>query len=84
MHGVTSSYLDSVHETRIIEHSRKTVILCDSSKFGRVSNVLVASLKAVDVMITDRGLDPAVAAALEQVGVEVELAGPEGNTRARG
>lgn len=78
-HGVTSSYLDAVHETKIIEHSRKTVILCDSSKFGRVSNVLIAPLKSVDVLITDSGLDPAVAAAFEQAGVQVEIARPSGD-----
>lgn len=78
--GVTSSYMDAVYESRIIEHSRKTVVLCDSSKLGRVSNVEVAPLSAVDVLITDRGLNPEVAAAIRELGVEVELAGPMGDS----
>ncbi len=81
-HGLTSSYLDAVQETKIIEHSRKTVVLCDSSKFGRVSNVLIAPLKLIDVLITDTGLDPAIAAAYEQAGVRLELAGPMGDDSA--
>lgn len=77
-HGITSSYLDAAYETKIVEHSRKTVILCDSSKFGRVSNVLMAPVKAVDLLITDCRLDAEIADAYKEAGVEVELAGPMG------
>ena len=74
--GITSSYLDATHETQVIEHSRKTVVLCDSSKFSRVSNVRIAPLSAVDVVITDTGASPDLVAAIRELGVEVELAGP--------
>lgn len=79
--GITTSYLDS-SEARIIEHSRKTIVLCDSSKFGRISNVLVTPLKAVDVIVTDRNIDSKIARALSEMGIEVDIAGPAGEDNA--
>jgi len=53
----------------LIAGARRTVVLADHTKIGRVEFVLVAPVSAVDTLITDSGLD-------EELADEVEAAGP--------
>ena len=66
-------------ERKIMENSRKTVVLCDSSKFGRFSNVKVGPVSLIDVLITDPGVSPDVVQQLTAQGVEVVVAEPAHN-----
>lgn len=74
--GITESDLNVALMCRqIVEHSRKTIGLCDSSKFRRYSRARVGPASLLDVLITDPGIDPAMAEWLEGEGIEVVKAG---------
>ncbi|MEQ9692534.1 DeoR/GlpR family DNA-binding transcription regulator [Bauldia litoralis] len=59
-----------------LTQATRRVVLCDSSKFGRVSLVHVARLDAFDTLITDAAPPADIAAALAAAGVETIIAGP--------
>jgi DeoR family fructose operon transcriptional repressor len=52
----------------------RTVGLIDASKFGRASLVSIAAAQDFDVIVTDDGLDEAVAEDCRAVGVRLEIA----------
>jgi DeoR family fructose operon transcriptional repressor len=61
-------------ERKMIEVSRKIVIVADHTKFGRAAMVPLAPLDAADVLVSDAGLDAAFGTLLRSHGVEVVLA----------
>jgi DeoR family glycerol-3-phosphate regulon repressor len=75
----TSGVYDYAIEEAELKHifmtqATRKVLLCDSSKFGRVSLVQVAQLDEFDVLVTDAPPPPNIAAALEAAGVETIIA----------
>jgi DeoR family fructose operon transcriptional repressor len=52
----------------------ETYLLADHSKFGVKSVVFFADVKDVDVVITDRGVDPAMLLELDRRHVRTEIA----------
>ncbi|WP_370828796.1 hypothetical protein [Fournierella massiliensis] len=48
-------------------------VVADSSKFGRASLVRICPIHAVEAIITDGGVDPEQAAAVENCGVRLIL-----------
>ena len=58
----------------VINNSSKNFVLCDSSKFGKTALVSYADLDAVNVIITDSGLDPQITGNLISAGTEIILA----------
>jgi DeoR family transcriptional regulator of aga operon len=56
-----------------VEIAKKTVAVCDSSKFGRRSLSLIAPSTALHEIITDRGAPKSDLRSLKQAGVEVTL-----------
>ena len=50
------------------------VVLCDSSKFERMSVVRICGFDAVDILITDTAPPPALKAALEEADVRLLIA----------
>jgi len=67
----------NLHEAKVnrvmVEVAKKTVAVCDSSKFGRRSLSLIAPPSALQEVITDRGAAKSDIRALKQAGVEVTL-----------
>ena len=63
----------------LVERSRVTVVLADSSKFGRVSHVEQCSVDMIDVLVTDCHVNPGIVSALTERGVEVVVAGSPDN-----
>jgi DeoR/GlpR family transcriptional regulator of sugar metabolism len=61
-------------EQKMIEVSRRVIIVADSSKFGRTAMVPLAPLDIADVVVCDQGLAPEHRAMLEAAGIEVVLA----------
>lgn len=53
--------------------ARRSILLVDSGKFGKVALHAFAPLCKFDLVITDRGLDPATADALKADGVNLRL-----------
>ncbi|WP_410012361.1 DeoR/GlpR family DNA-binding transcription regulator [Sodalis sp. C49] len=59
-----------------LNRSGYTVVLCDSSKFQRMSLVNIAPLEGVDMLITESSPPPAIALALEAARIKVVIAPP--------
>jgi len=77
--GITTVDQDAALTVRkIIEHSVKVVLLCDSSKFGRFSYARVGPVGLINVLVTDRDADRSVVEGLAAEGIEVVMAGPPG------
>src|SRR5271156_2766050 len=73
-HGLTTPNLLEAKVNRVmVEIAKKTVAVCDSSKFGRRSLSLIAPPSALHEVITDRGIPKADQRVLKQAGVEVTL-----------
>ncbi|MEW8977978.1 MAG: DeoR/GlpR family DNA-binding transcription regulator [Symbiobacterium sp.] len=56
---------------RMIAAARKVVVVADSTKAGRVAFATVAPVSKMDMLITDRGMDPRLAGELMAWGVQV-------------
>jgi DeoR family fructose operon transcriptional repressor len=74
-HGLTTSraaLADTLNAAA--DCARKTVGLLDSTKFKRDSLMTVRSAQSLDVIITDDGLDPAIAEEFRAAGVNLVVA----------
>jgi DeoR/GlpR family transcriptional regulator of sugar metabolism len=60
--------------TLLIERSRKTIVVADSTKIGRRGFTPIAPVTAVDVLVTDEHADAGELAALREAGIDVHLA----------
>jgi Transcriptional regulators of sugar metabolism len=56
---------------RMIDSSLRTIILADSSKFGRRGFGRVCSLDKIDVIITDSDIPEVMAKSIEEIGIEL-------------
>lgn len=56
---------------KLMERSRRTVLLADSSKFGRVSLARFADMEQVDVLVTDDDAESDVLDALQDMQIKV-------------
>jgi DeoR family transcriptional regulator, fructose operon transcriptional repressor len=73
-HGLTTPDLaEAAVKQAIIAASHRVVVLADHTKLGRVDLARVAPITAVDTLVTDSGVDAAVAAEIEESGVRVVL-----------
>jgi len=76
--GLTYPLLEEVDAKRaMIDAASEVILLADHSKFGREALVRVASITAVHRIITTPGIDPAEAAAIRDLGIDLILATPE-------
>jgi transcriptional regulator, deoR family len=60
---------------KMIRTAQKTVVLADSSKFGRRGFARICGMDDVDTIITDNHVSPAVARSIEELGIELIIAG---------
>lgn len=78
--GITADGLFdySIEDTEVkrvyLGRSSHKVVLCDASKFQRMSLVRVSGFDAIDTLVTDALPPPDIAAALQAAGVDVILA----------
>jgi DeoR family transcriptional regulator, fructose operon transcriptional repressor len=63
---------DAAIKKMIISHSKKTIALIDSSKFGRTAFSQVCPCKDVDVLVTEKEPDQNLKKALLKSGVKIE------------
>lgn len=72
-HGLTTPDLaEAAVKRAVIAAGRRVVLLADSAKHGQEHFARFADLAEVDLLITDTGLSPADAAAIEAAGTEVQ------------
>src|SRR6202046_151157 len=69
----TPNLLEAKVNRVMVEVAKRTVAVCDSSKFGRRSLSLIAPPSALKEVITDRAVPKTDLRALKQAGIEVTL-----------
>jgi DeoR family transcriptional regulator, aga operon transcriptional repressor len=70
--GITNSNIEEAQlNKRMMQASLKTIILSDSSKFGRRGFGKICKLDQVDVIITDSGISESMAKMIEETGIEL-------------
>jgi DeoR family transcriptional regulator of aga operon len=73
--GVTTSNVEEAELNKaMMGVALKTVVLCDSSKFGRKGFGKICGLDKIDVVVTDEGVSPSMIRLLEEQGIEVLVA----------
>ena len=73
-YGLSTPNLQEAKVNRMmVEVARRTVAVCDSSKFGRRSLSLIVPPRAIHQVITDRGIGKADVRTLKKRGIEVTL-----------
>ncbi len=74
-HGLTTpDHGEAATKRAIVDSGQLVVALVDSSKIGQEQTVRFADLRDIDVVVTDRGIDPRTVEAIERRGVEVRVA----------
>jgi DeoR family transcriptional regulator of aga operon len=73
-HGLsTPNLLEARVNRAMMDIAKSTVVVCDSSKFGKRSLSLIAEPAAVQRVITDRGIPKGDLNALKKSGIEVTI-----------
>ena len=73
-HGLTTNFVEAAEVSRTMaRHCDKTVLVVDSSKFGKRGFTQVLPLSEIDVLITDNGISSETKACAEASGVEVTV-----------
>jgi DeoR family transcriptional regulator, galactitol utilization operon repressor len=73
-HGLTTNFVEAAEVSRTMaRHCEKTVLVVDSSKFGKRGFTQVMPLKEIDVLITDDGITAEMKAYTESCGVTVHI-----------
>ncbi len=73
--GLTTPSIELAQmKTILIDFADQTILLSDSSKFGRASFVKFADIHNVDIVITDTGLLESQIKELEQVDITLDIA----------
>jgi DeoR/GlpR family transcriptional regulator of sugar metabolism len=71
--ATTANVLMAEVDRMMADHARKTVLVTDSSKFGRKGFVPVKAVSAYHTIITDNGAPAEIVQAIRDMGVEVLL-----------
>jgi DeoR/GlpR family transcriptional regulator of sugar metabolism len=75
-YGITTTEIrEATLNKMMIAAAQKTIVLADSSKFGRRGFAKIADIDAVDVIITDAGISPKMIKKIEDLGIELIIAG---------
>jgi DeoR family transcriptional regulator, aga operon transcriptional repressor len=69
----TPNLLEAKVNRVMVEVAKRTVAVCDSSKFGRRSLSLIAAPSALHAVITDRSVPKSDVRALQKTGIEVTI-----------
>jgi DeoR family galactitol utilization operon repressor len=72
--GITADHVEAAEFVKVAAgQSDQSVLLADSSKYGRAGFAEIMELKGIDGIITDTGLPDAARSKLEEHGLPVEL-----------
>lgn len=73
-YGITTTNMMEASLNRVMMQSaQKTIVLADSSKFGRRGFSKISDMEEVDYIITDSGIAPDVAAKIEDMGIKLTI-----------
>ena len=72
--GITTTDMMEASLNRVmIASAQKTIVLADSSKFGKRGFSKIADMEEVDHIITDSGINPSTAAQIEDMGIKLTI-----------
>lgn len=70
--GITNSNIEeAILNKKMMKSTLRTIILSDSSKFGKRGFGKICNLDQIDVIITDTGIPQQTAVAIEEMGIEL-------------
>ncbi len=73
-HGLTTNFVEAAEVSRTMaRHCDKTVLVVDSSKFGRRGFTQVMPLHEIDVLITDEGVSEETRVHVKSCGIEMKI-----------
>jgi DeoR family transcriptional regulator of aga operon len=73
-YGLTTSHMMEAHlNVQMMKGVQKTIVLADSSKFGKKSFGKICDLEDIDMVITDAGIPELYRERLEEMGIEVRM-----------
>lgn len=72
--GLTEFNLDDARvKQKAMQYSRRSVLVADSSKFGKVAFARVAGIEEIDAIVTDAGICPETENELREAGIDVNI-----------
>ncbi len=75
--GITTTNMMEASLNRVMmQTAQKTIVLADSSKFGRRGFSKIADMEDIDHIITDSKTPPSTALRIEEMGIELTIADP--------
>lgn len=73
-YGLTTSHMMEAHlNAQMMKAVQKTIVLADSSKFGKKGFGKICNLEDIDMIITDAGIPELFREKLEEMGIEVRV-----------
>lgn len=69
----TTDMMEAALNRKMIQAAQKTIVLADSSKFGRRGFCKIADMEEVDQIITDSGISTSTAQTIEEMGIELTI-----------
>lgn len=69
----TSNIMEAQLNRKMIASAQKTIILADSSKFGKRGFGKICNIEDIDQIITDSGISPHMAESLRKQGIEMTI-----------
>lgn len=74
-YGLTTSNLEEAQlNKKMLTATQRTIVLTDSSKFGKKSFGRICTLDCIDEIITDKNVSPSIVEQLEERGIVVTIA----------
>ena len=74
-YGITTTDMREAELNRVMMNvAQKTIVLADSSKFGRRGFAKISDMENIDVIITDPGISAKDAKAVEELGIDLIIA----------
>lgn len=73
--GITTTDMQEASLNRVMmKAAQKTIVLADSSKFGRRGFSKISNMEDIDHIITDSNVSPAIVKQIEEMGIELTIA----------
>lgn len=69
----TANVMEALLNREMIKVSQKTIVVADSTKFGRRGFGKICDFEAIDEIITDKGVSAYTAKTLEEMGIKVTI-----------
>lgn len=76
--GITTTDMREANlNKQMMKAAQKTIVLADSTKFGRRGFSKIADMEDVDLIITDSHVKPSLVKRIEEMGIEIVIASEE-------